>query len=248
MSISERQQELLNAIIKEFVDTAEAVGSINLVDKYKFKLSSATIRNEMAELVFRGYLYKKHSSAGRIPTTKGWRFFVDKIQNNLNIVDAERPGISDETKENVVSNLVRVKTEKSNLIRQSLNFLSMLSENPTIALIGKNIYYSGLSLLPEIPELKEEDNLKRLLIILEDYYTLSKVFNKKSSEDVNVLIGEEETGDSKFKDYSVLFTEIRFSNGERGFIAVIGPNRMYYQKVISALKYMADTIKYLVNN
>lgn len=242
-NISDRQKKLLESIIKEFIETGEAVGSMSLLDKYNFKLSSATIRNEMAELVFRGYLYKKHTSAGRIPTNKGWKFFVEKIRSeDINYVDAD-------FKDEVIANLVKLRDEKSVLIRQSLNFLSMLSENATIALVGSNVYYSGLANLTSIPEMKDEENMKRILHILEDYYTLSDVFNKhvSDSEEVQILIGEEDIGDEKFKDYSVIFSEIRFKDS-KGFIAVVGPNRMRYDKIISAVKYIADSIRFVVNN
>jgi heat-inducible transcriptional repressor len=168
--ITKRQQDLLSAIIREFIDTAEAVGSNNLIDKYKFEISSATIRNEMAELVLRGYLYKKHSSAGRIPTPKAWRFFVDKIkQNEINYIDAS-------IKKEVEAGLVKASVEVSNLIRQGLEFLSMISENATIALVGSDLYYAGLSSLPKLPEMQDADNLKQILAILEDYYTITEVF------------------------------------------------------------------------
>lgn len=242
-NISDRQKKLLESIIQEFIETGEAVGSISLLEKYNFKLSSATIRNEMAELVFRGYLYKKHTSAGRIPTNKAWKFFVDKVKSeDINYVDAD-------FKDEVISNLVKLRDEKSVLIRQSLNFLSMLSENAAIALVGNNIYYSGLANLTNIPEMREEENMKRILHILEDYYTLSEVFNKNvlDSEEVQILIGEEDTGHEEFKDYSVVFSEIRFKDS-KGFIAVIGPNRMRYDKIISAVKYIADSIRFVVNN
>jgi transcriptional regulator of heat shock response len=242
MSITPRQQKLLRAIIKEFIDTAEAVGSLSLLDKYNFKLSSATVRNEMAELVFRGYLYKKHSSAGRIPTTKGWRFFVDHIEGDeVQYIDADM-------RDEVISNLVKLRDEKSNLIRQGLNFLSTISENAAVALIDNNVFYAGLANLTEIPEMRDEDNLHRILQILEDYYTLSDVFKKKNQVGaVNILIGEEETGKEIFKNYSVIFSEIRFNNF-RGFIAVVGPNRMDYHKVISSVKYISDSIRFIVNN
>lgn len=241
--ISDRQQKLLNAIIKEFIQTAEAVGSTNLQQKYNFKLSSATIRNEMAELVFRGYLYKKHTSAGRIPTTKGWKYFVNQIneKNNVSVIDATQ-------KDSVVATLSKFKHETTSLIRQGLNFLSMISENCTVALIESEIYYSGLSNLPSIPEMQEGDMLKRILKILEDYYTLSEVFNKnETDQDINILIGEEDTGNEMFKDYTIIYSEIRFHK-TKGFIAVIGPNRMKYEKVISSIKFISDTIKHIVKN
>lgn len=241
--ITDRQKALLESIIKEFIETGEAVGSISILEKYNFKLSSATIRNEMAELVFRGYLYKKHTSAGRIPTNKGWKFFVNTVKaDEINYIDSE-------FKTEMMSNLVKLKDEKSVLIRQSLNFLAMLSENAAIALVGNNLFYSGLSSLINIPEMKDEENLKRILQILEDYYTLSDVFNKNVSDhdEVQILIGEEDTGHEEFKDYSIIFAEIRFKDS-KGFIAVIGPNRMRYDKIISAVKYISDSIRFVVNS
>jgi transcriptional regulator of heat shock response len=240
--ITKRQQDLLSAIIREFIDTAEAVGSNNLIDKYKFEISSATIRNEMAELVLRGYLYKKHSSSGRIPTPKAWRFFVDKIkQNEINYIDAS-------IKKEVEAGLVKASVEVSNLIRQGLEFLSMISENATIALVGSDLYYAGLSSLPKLPEMQDADNLKQILAILEDYYTLTEVFKDKNVQNgnINVLIGEEEVGKKEFKNYSVLFSKVSFKHGEEGFIAVIGPNRMDYQKIISGMKYIIETMKHLL--
>ncbi len=242
--ISKRQQDLLKAIITEFIETAEAVGSINLLDKYHFSFSSATIRNEMAELVFRGYLYKKHSSAGRIPTTKGWKFFVEKVKNEINYIDATK---AIEIGGEISSNIAIHKGHIDQMIRESLNFLSTLAENASVALIGNDLFYSGLSNLTDIPELKEGDNLRRILKILEDYYTLSEVFHKKQTDDeINILIGEEDTGKMIFKDYSVIFTELKFETA-KGFIAVIGPNRMDYKKIISAVKYVSQTIKKLID-
>lgn len=248
--MTERQEKLLNAIINEFVDSAEAVGSVHLLKKYKFEISSATIRNEMAELVFRGYLYKRHSSAGRIPTTKGWRFFVDNVNKKLNYIDASADAIGTTQKDKMLSRLVKVKNEKSNLIRQSLNYLSMIAENPAVALIGNDLYYAGLSKIPDIPDFQEGESLHRILEILEDYYMLNDVFRKsKGEEGVSIVIGEEEAGDKRFKDYSVIFSRVRFKReGEVGFIAVIGPNRMDYEKVITGVKYITDTIRFLVNN
>lgn len=251
-NISERQQQLLSAIINEFVETAQAVGSLNLIDnkKYNFKISSATIRNEMAELVIHGYLYKKHSSAGRIPTTKAWRFFVDEVRKQINYIDSdEKISVGTDLQDEMMNSLTKVRDEKTELIRQGLNFLSMLSENAAVALIGSNLYYSGLSNLTNLPEMQDHENLKKILELLEDYYSLSDIFNKNKSETgVHILIGEEETGNEKFRDYSIIFAELRFKNGERGFVAVIGPNRMKYKQVISSVKYISDTIKHLVNN
>jgi len=77
--ISERQIKLLNAIISEYVNTAEPVGSVEVVKKYNFKYSPATARNEMARLFDLGFLEMVHTSSGRVPTAMAYRLFLDQI-------------------------------------------------------------------------------------------------------------------------------------------------------------------------
>ncbi|MEP7103158.1 MAG: hypothetical protein ABI721_00415 [Candidatus Dojkabacteria bacterium] len=235
--LSVRQKELLISIIKEFIDTAEAVGSISLQSKFNLKLSTATIRNEMAELVDKGYLYQKHLSSGRIPTTKGWRFFVDYLKElGMDEID---PIIKAKIRKALLNNT----DSFEEIIRNSLSFLTEISENAAVALIGKELYYSGLSELVSIPEFRDTDNLKRILSILEDYNTLSEMLNKDlPDDDIQILIGEE-TGNSIFSEYSLVFSEVRIDGKNKGCVAVIGPNRMRYDKVIKGVKYITDTLR-----
>lgn len=79
MELSERKQQILKAIIAEYIRTAEPVGSKALSELPELSFSSATIRNEMSELEEMGYLEKPHTSAGRVPSHKGYRFYVDHL-------------------------------------------------------------------------------------------------------------------------------------------------------------------------
>ncbi len=240
MDLTSRQKQLLLSIISEFTNTAEAVGSISLQSKYSFKVSPATIRNEMAELVLRGYLFQKHNSGGRIPTTKGWRYFVETLDvTGLSDID-------EGTKLLIKEDLIKIKTDEEHLVREAIKYLSKISGNAAIALIDKKIYYAGLSEIVNIPEFRENDNLKNILTILEDYYALSEILNHGThDEEINILIGDEAEVD-EFKDYAVVFSELRLFPNQRGYIAVIGPNRMRYNVIIPAVKYIADTIKQVV--
>ena len=74
-----RQEKILSKIIKEYVKTARPVGSVFLEEKYKLAFCPATIRNEMKELTDMGYLFQPHTSSGRVPTSKGYRFFVNSF-------------------------------------------------------------------------------------------------------------------------------------------------------------------------
>ena len=75
--LDERKKKILQAVIDEYINTAEPVSSNTLVEKYGLNYSSATVRNELAELEKSGFLDKTHTSSGRVPSEKGYRFYVD---------------------------------------------------------------------------------------------------------------------------------------------------------------------------
>ena len=79
MSLDDRKLEVLRAIVEDYVATQEPVGSKALVDRHHLDVSPATIRNDMAVLEEEGYIAQPHTSAGRIPTDKGYRLFVDRL-------------------------------------------------------------------------------------------------------------------------------------------------------------------------
>ena len=79
--LDNRKKKILQAIVEEYIDTAEPVSSGNLVEE--LNCSSATIRNEMAELEKIGLLEKPHTSAGRIPSQKGYRYYIDELLNAI---------------------------------------------------------------------------------------------------------------------------------------------------------------------
>jgi heat-inducible transcriptional repressor len=86
---SERQLRILKEIVDMYVSTAEPVGSKALAERMNGRFSSATLRNEMAELLSEGYLKQPHTSAGRVPTHKGYRLYVDELMNTYSLTDSE---------------------------------------------------------------------------------------------------------------------------------------------------------------
>ena len=89
MELSERKEKILSAIIERFITTGEPVGSKFLVEVLSFPVSSATVRNEMAFLSDMGYLSQPHTSAGRIPSDKGYRYYIDRLLMNFSPSDAD---------------------------------------------------------------------------------------------------------------------------------------------------------------
>ena len=110
--IDDRKKRVLQAIIEEYINTAEPVSSKAIVENYGLKYSSATIRNEMASLEKSGYLEKTHTSSGRIPSEKGYRLYVDELLKDDDISLEEIKYISEklETKVNEIEDLTKIAT------------------------------------------------------------------------------------------------------------------------------------------
>ena len=127
--LNDRKKLILQAVIEEYINTAEPVSSGTLVEKYELDFSSATIRNDMADLEKEGYLEKPHTSAGRIPSVKGYRFYVDELLNDENISLDEIQYIKTqlETKVNEMEDLTKITT----------NTISDITHYATVA-IGPN--------------------------------------------------------------------------------------------------------------
>lgn len=120
MELGERKKTILRAIINDYIDTAEPVGSRTIAKKYEMGLSSATIRNEMADLEDLGFLEQPHTSAGRIPSDKGYRLFVNQLMNIQNPTETEIHEIRD---------IMRIATinEIDKIIRRVTNLLSQFT-------------------------------------------------------------------------------------------------------------------------
>jgi len=84
-NLTERQKQILALVIRDYIETAQPVGSQRLVDVYNLTFSSATIRNEMAALTELGYLRQPHTSAGRVPSEEGYRYFVGQLMGNTDL-------------------------------------------------------------------------------------------------------------------------------------------------------------------
>ncbi|HOB11727.1 MAG TPA: heat-inducible transcriptional repressor HrcA [Syntrophomonadaceae bacterium] len=89
MTLDERKRQILQSIIKDYVETAEPVGSRAVVRKHDLKISAATVRNEMADLEEMGYLEQPHTSAGRIPSEQGFRYYVDCMMENESLSEEQ---------------------------------------------------------------------------------------------------------------------------------------------------------------
>jgi len=234
--LTARQRDLLEAIISEFMQTAAAVGSIGLPDKYELRVSPATIRNEMARLVEMGYLQKPHASSGRVPTTLAFKYFLQDILNELEELDIREQAILGE-------DIFQKRFNIDQLLMSAVRALNDITKYTAIALIEDKIYHAGLSALLSDPEFQDVSKLKEILLILESYADMTAILTRhRGSDQVRVLIGEE-TGHSILGQSAIVFDTIPTYSERSGYIAVFGPNRMNYKKVIPAVNYIVERIR-----
>ncbi len=234
--LTERQELLLKAIIEEFMQTACAVGSIDLPTKYNLNVSPATIRNEMAKLVEMGYLEKPHSSSGRIPTTTAFRLFLQELIDEL-----EELAVQEEAQLN--ERIFQNRFDLDNLFITIVKNLAELTDNAAIALINHRIYRYGLDKLIRYPEFQDFEVLQQVLNILDDYSKLYKILKlNKKNQNIRILIGEEFQNEY-MKKMAIVFASIKsFSANKEAYIAVFGPNRMNYKKIIPVIKLITEKI------
>jgi len=234
-----RQRLLLKSIIEEFIHSAQAVGSLNISDKYDLQVSPATIRNEMAHLAELGLLGKTHASSGRVPTTRALKWFLDEVLDTYEEID---PFTAATVREQMFQN----RFNADRLLDDSIRSLHKLTGNTVVATLGDKRYISGLSTFLDQPEYADVQRLKKILNLLEDYAVMHDMFTQYDRvSTVKVLIGEE-TGIDQFYDSAVAFAAIKLHGEAEGYISVVGPNRMNYARVIPAIKYIVQSIQDVV--
>ena len=230
--MNERQEAILGAIVKEYVKTAAPVGSSVLVSKYRLDLSSATIRNEMKKLKAEGYIFQPYTSAGRVPTDKGYRYFVDALMQERELGHDEQRAIQTE--------LLKLKAENNRMAKTVAKMLAHMSQN--LALSGvvdsESVWDFGMTKLLQQPEFKESDQVCQVATLLEYIdENIDKLSDNTQSKNVDIYIGDENPL-GKVEHCSMIVSGIQFPSGERGVIAVVGPKRMRYAKNVSLVKYV----------
>lgn len=156
MELNERKLNILKAIVKDYIDTAEAVGSRSISKRYDLGISAATIRNEMADLEELGYLIQPHTSSGRVPSEKGYKLYVNSLMGSTELSDEEKIIIEKCIKQNV-SNI-------KDLIHETSKLLSQLTNYTTVAVTKGLVNQSNIKHI----QLVSMNNNEILLIVVTD--------------------------------------------------------------------------------
>ena len=233
-AMENRHKKILSAVVEEYTKKAVPVGSKILKEKYGFKVSSATIRNDMNELEKEGLLHQPHTSSGRVPTDKGYRFFVEKImpEKKLSLTDQKK----------LQTELLKLKAQNTRLTRTTAKLLSSLSGNLAISGLRSDLHDFGLGELLDQPEFQSLDEFTRVAEVL-DYIdeNIDAILNEVKDGETKIFIGKENPI-KEISNCSMVVSPYKTESGERGVLALIGPKRMKYAKNKSLLEYVKKLI------
>ena len=232
MEMTERQKNILCQIIEEYAETASPVGSVTLAKL--FGVSPATIRAEMARLEALGMIAQPHTSAGRVPTDAGYRFYVNSLEENeddLSAMDRSTHALE-----------VRVSSQSraDAAIRRAVDALVELTGNLGIATIDGQLYLSGMSRLftqPEFMDTRRVQAVAKLLDNLEPWLR-----EAAPGEALNIFIGHENPI-GKNSEVSLIISKFRSPFSDRSYIGVLGPTRQNYSRVMALVKHAGNVLE-----
>jgi transcriptional regulator of heat shock response len=229
--ITQRQAKILAAIVKENCDTGQPVASQDLVEKYNFHISSPTIRNEMQALEKLGYISQPHTSSGRVPTDKGFRFFVNELMDRVQLSLKEQDSLKRE--------LFRLQIAHAEMGRRIAKLLSEHSQQASFALFPEDMSTTGLSNILDNPALPAQD-AKEIAKFFDNIDQYAEKMMQDYSENCKpaTFIGKE-LKLSKKSDYSMIVSGLCLPGGKKGVIGLIGPKSMKYEKNLSLMEYIS---------
>lgn len=227
-----RNREVLSAVIESYIKKALAVSSDDICRD--FECSSATIRNVMTELEGEGYLAHTHTSSGRVPTDKGYRYYVDMLLSQMQLLEEEKKSITHEYQ--------RQLTKLEDILEKTSEILSTFTRCAGIVTISdreNKIYYNGASLIIGHPELKNIERIRSIVRILEEKKTLLEILNRDLEKRLQVYIGQE-LACQEIDTCSLIVSTYEVEDTPTGRIAVLGPRSMNYSSVIPTIEYVSE--------
>ena len=222
--LKERQKSILSAVVQEHVRTARPVASEDIWKRFDFDCAPATIRNEMLLLDQLGFLEQPHVSAGRIPTDKGYRFYVDNFTDDANLSKIEQDLL-----ENAFSKLshdafIKQFGKTAAHITQSFVAIGSFEARP--------MYETGLSEILEEPEFEDLGRIRLFSKFIGAFDEHIKTLLEATSDDEDeeiIFIGAENPLRNA-REYTIMISRWEHGSGSDGFIASVSPRRTDYKK------------------
>lgn len=232
--LSDRQKALLKAIIEEYIEAAEPVGSEVIERKYALGVSPATIRIEMVRLTDEGYLRQPHTSAGRVPTSMGFRLYVAELMKEKQLPITAEVSIKEK--------LWQQRYKQERLLKEAVTALANRCDMLGLAVDDEGqLFYAGAANILDWPEFYDIDVTRFVLGLFDENPRLREIIGRGvGSDPVHILFGE----DMEFEYLKLIgFVFTRYSTDSNGgVLGVIGPARMNFALVLPYVKYVRDLV------
>ena len=226
--MTERQQAILAAIIEQYAEIAAPVGSVTLAKL--FGVSSATIRSEMAKLEEMGFIEAPHTSAGRIPTDKGYRLYVNGITDAQM---TELPSGIDRSARAIEAHDTSHVDKSDRAIRSAVDSLVELTGNFGFASFGTHLYMNGMTQLFSQPEFVEGDHVQAIARLIDNIEPWLR--EAAPNQPLNVFIGSENPI-GKSSGATLIISKFRSQFSDDSYIGVIGPTRQNYRRTMELVR------------
>lgn len=240
--LTERQENLLFALIREHIRSAEPVGSSTIVEKHGFDVSPATIRIELGALEDQGYIAQPHTSAGRIPTEAGYRYFVERLLARM-ATSPDSPLAKGGPKGGLNIKLPKDAEQAVKAVAKQL-----AEGTGTAVFVGfrpRHVYYTGLSLLFAQPEFQELGRIARFSEIIDRLDdVVERVFPKVDTK-VTVWLGRDNPFGGLCATVVTRYGSTSSPRAASGIIGLLGPLRMDYERnwqLITAAQHLLERV------
>lgn len=233
--MTDRQKAILATIIEQYAEIAVPVGSVTLAKL--FGVSSATIRAEMAKLEDMGYITAPHTSAGRIPTDKGYRMYVNGITD---AAMSELPSGIDRGARTIEAHVNSHLDKADRAIRSAVDSLVELTGNMGFATIGRELYTSGISMLFSQPEYMQGQHVQAVARLIDNIEPWLR--EAAPNEPLSVFIGSENPI-GKSSGATLIISKFQSPYSDSSYIGVIGPTRQNYARTMHLVAKAGTTLE-----
>ena len=244
-----RQRDILHAVIREHIGSARPVASAALVRRYRLDVSSATVRNELASLEEIGLLTHPHTSAGRVPTDLGYRYFIESLMPDAELRPDEQVTLSHQFRQASHDAAQWLRLAASALARVTAEAALATFDrvlDPDEVVWTREIHYEGIDQILGQPEFAFRERVREVVSLLGDRARLAQLLPGSLGEgDVAVTIGSEHSLEP-LRPFSLVIGRYGHGSGPVGFVGVVGPTRMDYQRTIGAVRYVGALMSDLV--
>lgn len=238
IDLTARQIQILRAVIEEYINTAEPVGSDTIDKKFNIGVSPATIRNEMVYLTRQGYLRKTHTSAGRVPTPLAMRLYVNELMKERELTVADEVSAKEKVWEN--------RAEVDDLLHVITKVLAERTHSLGIALTqDKVVFHAGYANLLNMPEFYDIEVMRHVLSLIEETNLLQELFDYGASENPIRVVYGAELGNKFLNPIGLVYMTIDTPEGKCN-LGVMGSPRFDYPYVMPMMRYLKSLIQELV--